>query len=195
MGSSPPNDRCSNDGALSDGAADASYPSMTRRHKHAIVATALALCFCYAAPSAVAENPVGDFFKRLGRTISKPRPAPSRPPTRKSNSTRSQAQPSPGAASPTPGGNQVPQQASPAPANSAPQPTPAPTPSQPPTRVASGVPESNDRGDLPYGVPVANRPGFVTSPYAPTRGLVDVRGFTSGTEVKDPYTGKVFRTP
>jgi hypothetical protein len=48
---------------------------------------------------------------------------------------------------------------------------------------------------MPYGIPVPNKPGFVTSPYAPKSGLVDVRGFPSGTEVTDPYTGKTFLTP
>lgn len=51
------------------------------------------------------------------------------------------------------------------------------------------------RADLPYGVPVPGRAGFVFSPYSPSGGYVDVRGFPSGTAVKDPYTGKLFLTP
>jgi hypothetical protein len=70
----------------------------------------------------------------------------------------------------------------------------APTPAPPPVRIASGVAESTGR-DIPYGMPVPGKEGFVTSPWAPNQGYVDVRGFPSGTEVKDPYTGKVFRTP
>jgi len=64
------------------------------------------------------------------------------------------------------------------------------------TRTASSVaPAQQPRTDLPYGVSVPNKPGFVISPYSPNAGYVDIRGFPSGTEVKDPYTGKVFITP
>lgn len=49
--------------------------------------------------------------------------------------------------------------------------------------------------DLPYGTPVAGKQGFVTSPFSPNSGYIDVRGFAPGTPVKDPYSGKVFLTP
>ena len=49
--------------------------------------------------------------------------------------------------------------------------------------------------DLPYGTPVPGKQGFVTSPFSPSSGYIDVRGFSPGTPVKDPYTGKVFLTP
>jgi hypothetical protein len=49
--------------------------------------------------------------------------------------------------------------------------------------------------DLPYGTPVPGKQGFVTSPFSPNSGYIDVRGFVPGTPVKDPYTGKVFLTP
>jgi hypothetical protein len=69
------------------------------------------------------------------------------------------------------------------------------TPEPVTTRTASGVPAPRTRTDLPYGVPVPNKPGFVISPYSPNAGYVDIRGFPTGAEVKDPYTGKVFITP
>ena len=49
--------------------------------------------------------------------------------------------------------------------------------------------------DMPYGTPVPGKQGFVTSPFSPNSGYIDVRGFAPGTPVKDPYTGKVFLTP
>jgi len=75
---------------------------------------------------------------------------------------------------------------------------PEPTETQEPvtTRTASSVARAQGpRTDLPYGVRVPNKPGFVISPYSPNAGYVDIRGFSSGTEVEDPYTGKVFITP
>ena len=64
--------------------------------------------------------------------------------------------------------------------------TAAPAPTAPTTQAA--------RGDYPYGVPVPDKPGFVRSPYSPDK-LTDVRGYAPGTEVKDPYTGKIFLVP
>ncbi len=52
-----------------------------------------------------------------------------------------------------------------------------------------------EKNDLRYGTPVPGRQGFVTSPFAPESGYIDVRGFAPGTAVKDPYTGKVFLNP
>ncbi len=51
------------------------------------------------------------------------------------------------------------------------------------------------KSGLLYGTPVPGKQGFVTSPFEPNSGYIDVRGFPPGTEVKDPYTGKVFLTP
>lgn len=62
---------------------------------------------------------------------------------------------------------------------------PAPTAAAP-TKVA--------KGDFPYGIPVPGKKNLVESPFSPGK-YVDVEGFAPGTEVKDPYTGKIFLVP
>ncbi len=66
-----------------------------------------------------------------------------------------------------------------------------PTPSAPVVVPAAPAPAA----DLPYGSPIAGRPGFVNSPFAAKHQLVDVTGLPVGMEVKCPYTGKLFRVP
>ena len=50
------------------------------------------------------------------------------------------------------------------------------------------------KGDHPYGIPVPGKPHVVESPFSPGK-YVDVEGFPPGTEVKHPYTGKIFLVP
>ena len=142
--------------------------------------------FLAGGHSAVAGNPIGDFFKRLGDSIAYPRSSP--PPRRNTKKGTTGKE----------NGQTAPQEVRPAVSSVSPMPTPTPMPMPVPlmVRSAAGVPPSKrPQRDLPYGIPVPNKPGFVTSPYAPKSGYVDVRGFPSGTEVKDPYTGKTFLTP
>lgn len=68
----------------------------------------------------------------------------------------------------------------------------AETPATPPT--TTGPAATAPKGDYPYGVPVPGKPGFVRSPYSPDK-MTDVRGYAPGTEVKDPYTQKIFLVP
>ncbi|WP_395741855.1 hypothetical protein [Prosthecobacter sp.] len=69
-----------------------------------------------------------------------------------------------------------------------------PAPSAPSTPAVSPTPPA-PASDLPYGTPIAGRPGFVNSPFAAKHQLVDVTGLPVGMEVKCPYTGKLFRVP
>ena len=75
------------------------------------------------------------------------------------------------------------------------KPTAAP-PGQPDVRWAKAASNATDENNnLPYGTPVPGKPGFVTSPFAPDAGYIQVLGFPPGTAVEDPYSGKIFLTP
>jgi len=101
---------------------------------------------------------------------------------------------------------QYPVQPQPFPADAGQPPTTAPGPVEQPatqepataptTSAASAAPttQAPAKGDYPYGVPVPGKPGFVRSPYSPDK-MTDVRGYAPGTEVKDPYTQKIFLVP
>ena len=74
-----------------------------------------------------------------------------------------------------------------------PPPPPPPVPRSQTTQLPSA--EAGAPRDYPVGTPVTGKPGFVTSPYKPYAGYVDVRGFSPGEQVKDPYSGKIFLVP
>jgi len=62
------------------------------------------------------------------------------------------------------------------------------------SRPPPAAPTKVAKGDYPYGIPVPGKPHLVESPYSPGK-YVDVEGFPPGTEVKDPYTDKIFLVP
>ena len=153
----------------------------TVKNRILIGLTIAALCL---PVNPVLAGSLGDFFKALGNSIAhpgqnrKPKPPPQSKRPKTKGSEQNAADYPPSSSAPPP-----------------PTPTPTATLSQPPVRLASAPPQKNSKRDIPYAIPVPNKPGFVTSPYAPKSGYVDVRGFPSGTEVKDPYSGKIFLTP
>jgi hypothetical protein len=120
----------------------------------------------------------GDFLKALGNSIAHPQNHPQKRSSERKTSAKSTKQSASPSPSPNPGASV----------------TATPTPLA--VRTASAAPPTRGKKrDAPYGIPVPGKPGFVTSPFAPDGGFVDVRGFPPGTEVKDPYTGKIFLTP
>ena len=131
-------------------------------------------------------DPVGDFFKKVGNSISKafqPRPEPHQTKkTEKRGSQRPTAQESNIArVAPSPFGDVA---------------APVQKETLPPTVLrASAAPPEKAKGDMPYGIPVPGRKGLVSSPYLPDGTYVDVSAFAPGTPVKDPYTGKIFLVP
>jgi hypothetical protein len=133
-------------------------------------------------------DPVGDFFKKVGQSVSKafqPRPTPN--PTEK-KTKRVSRRPS--------SRNMNPAEVSPTPLE---QPTNVVQEEKvpPPITVirASAAPVEKAKGDLPYGIPVPGHKGMVTSPYLPEASYIDVSAFGPGSAVKDPYTGKIFLVP
>jgi len=142
----------------------------------------------------VNAGPVGNFFKKVGQSISKPlqrepqsQPQPQSMPPQPAKTPHATRRPTSRAAS-----------------SAAATPRAGAEPSQPPkeeesagpVRRVSAADMEKIKAELPYGVPVPGRKGMVTSPYLPEEDkYIDVTGFASGSVVRDPYTGKFFLVP
>ena len=132
----------------------------------------LAVALLFLSGRSANADPVGDFFKKLGQSISKAfQPQPSQHQTKKHA------------------------------AEAGPTPLEQPSKSAKEEKVtrtvlpASAAPVEKATGDMPYGIPVPSQKGMVISPYSPEGNYVDVSAFAPGSAVKDPYTGKIFRVP
>jgi len=134
----------------------------------------------------VNAGPVGDFFKKVGQSVSKPfQPQSTRPqPTKTPHATRRPTSRAAPAAAATPSAVAKPSQS---------------LKEEEFTGTVRGVSAADMekvKAGLPYGIPIPGRKGMVTSPYTPEEEkYVDVTGFASGSVVKDPYTGKLFLVP
>jgi hypothetical protein len=142
----------------------------------------------------VNAGPVGDFFKKVGHSISKPlqrqpepepQPQSARPqPANTPHATRRRTSRAAPATDATP------------PAGAQPSEPPKEEKSSGTVRHVSAADLEKAKAALPYGIPVPGRKGMVTSPYTPEEGkYIDVTDFASGSVVKDPYTGKFFLVP
>ena len=85
----------------------------------------------------------------------------------------------------------------PPPAPPKPSPNAVPPASSPAASSTASVPKplTGKREDLPYGIAIPGKKGFVYSPFGDTKQQVDVSDIPTGTKVKCPYTSKVFRVP
>ena len=140
----------------------------------------------------VNAGPLGDFFKKVGQSISKPlQPQPEPQP----QSTRPQPTKTPHATR-RPTSRAAPAAAATSPAVAQPSNSPKEEESTSTVQGVSAADLEKAKAGLPYGIPVPGRKVMVTSPYTPDEGkYVDVTGFASGSIVKDPYTGKFFLVP
>ena len=137
-----------------------------------------AIATLVSRPDVAKAGPFRDFFRALRSAIAQPNEKPR--PHRSSRSSHKHNETPPSDAS----NNQTSR-----------SPVPAP-PGPGDVRVAkAALGTSQQKTELLYGTPVPGKPGWVTSPFAPDSGYVDVTGFPPGSEVEDPYTGKIFLTP
>ena len=133
-------------------------------------------------------DPVGDFFKKVGHSVSnafqpRPTPNPTEKKTKRAARRSSSAQSNLVEASPTPLEQPI---------NVVKEEKVTPTVT---VLRAAAVPPEKAKGDMPYGIPVPGHKGMVTSPYSPEGNYIDVSAFAPGSAVRDPYTGKIFLVP
>ena len=157
----------------------------------------LVIGFFFLSGPYVNAGPVGNFFKKVGQSISKPLQRDTEP--------QPQPQPQPESARPQPAKTshatrRPTSRAAPAAAATTPgvaQPS-HPSKEEEFTGTVRGVSAADmekAKAGLPFGIPVPGQKGMVTSPYLPEGNYIDVRAFAPGSAVKDPYTGKIFRVP
>jgi hypothetical protein len=152
----------------------------------------LVIALLVLSGSFVNAGPVGDFFKKVGHSISKPL---QREPQPQPQSARPQPVKTPHATR-RPSSRAAPAASATTPAEAQPSHPPKEEESTGTVRRVSAADIEKAKAGLPYAVPVPGRKGMVTSPYLPEGDkYIDVTDFASGSVVKDPYTGKFFLVP
>ncbi len=81
-----------------------------------------------------------------------------------------------------------------APSSTAPRTTHKET-TQSKTKPPSSSRASAPGAEFPTAKAVPDKPGYVFSPFDPSKRYVDVSGYASGSKVKDPWTDKIFIVP
>jgi hypothetical protein len=154
----------------------------------------LVIPLLFLSGSIVSAGPVGDFFKKVGHSISKPLQSQPQPPPQP-QSTRPEPANTPHATRRR-SSRAAPAAAASPPGVSEPSHTAKEEERTGSVRVVSAADMEKAKAGLPYGIPVPGRKGIVTSPYLPEEDkYIDVTDFASGSLVKDPYTGKFFLVP
>ena len=163
----------------------------------------LSIVALFATTEAAEAGPFEDFFKAVRRSIAHPeaRPRSHRSSRKQNNETppsdvsndQTSSDPVPAAPNRHDVNEAPPSDASKSQTSGGPAPA---APNGHNVRAAKAArPAKKGKSGLLYGTPVPGKQGLVTSPFSPDNGYIDVRSFPPGTEVKDPYTGKIFLTP
>jgi hypothetical protein len=163
----------------------------------------LSIVALFATTEVVEAGPFRDFFRALSRSIPHPE---ARPRSHRSSRKQNNEAPPSDVSNDQTSGEPVPaapnrhnvNEGPPSDASNS-QTSGGPVPAAPNghnVRAAkAGRVAKKGKSGLLYGTPVPGKQGLVTSPFSPDNGYIDVRSFPPGTEVKDPYTGKIFLTP
>ena len=163
----------------------------------------LSIVALFATTEVAEAGPFRDFFRTLSRSISHPeaRPRSHRSSRKQNNETppsdvsngQTSSEPVPAAPNRHDVNEAPPSDASKSQTSGGPAPA---APNGHNVRAAKAARAAKKgKSGLLYGTPVPGKQGLVTSPFSPDNGYIDVRSFPPGTEVKDPYTGKIFLTP
>lgn len=163
------------------------YPITTMKGRLRTIFVCLSILTLLGGIGPAEAGPFEGFFSALRKSFARPTPKPRASQSHQSSRKQTNETPPSDASDASNSSN----------SQTPPRPTPVPAPpNKNNVRIAKATAAGKKRTtDMPYGIPVPGKQGLVTSPFSPDSGYIDVRNFPPGTEVKDPYTGKIFLTP